>query len=377
MSPAATCDSNEALDEQVRPPNWREDVSSTARILAHGWRTFNLLIISVALYIGNKVTWPKGAPMFSRSALSTRILLLVLTVVALATLAKSQTPSSAVSYYEHGFKRYQKGDLNGAIADFTNAIEISSRLEGSKPNLNDISRTTDDSGHVTVIDPFTAKAYTSRALARFGQKDYDGAMADLNRAIRIHPGLAEAYLDRGAVRFAQGDREGAVADWDRALQVNPNLAEAYSNRGAVRHDLGDLDGGFADLNKAIELDPRETFAYCHRGFAWLAKRDFARAISDFDKAIKLNAKVATAFQGRGAAHLCLGRMDAAVADLTRAIQLDPKLAIAYMNRGLALTMQHKDAEANEDFAQAFKLNPGLKAEIDSRAKSAQGLRLKE
>ena len=42
-------------------------------------------------------------------------------------LAQAQTPSAAQDHISRGSSLYEKGDLNGAIAEFTKAIEISSR----------------------------------------------------------------------------------------------------------------------------------------------------------------------------------------------------------------------------------------------------------
>ena len=205
--------------------------------------------------------------MLARLSSSLCIPLLALLVWSTATIITAQTPTAALNYFEHGSKRYRKGDLDGAIADFTRAIDISSNLNNDKRRHDDSLDVAmrSDNDHVTVIDPFTARAYTSRALARVGKGDLNGAMSDLNRSIRIHPGLPESYVDRGAVRYAQGDAEGALADWNRAIQIDPQLAPAYVNRGAVRTKRGELDAAFADLNLAIALNQHDARAYCHRG----------------------------------------------------------------------------------------------------------------
>ena len=36
------------------------------------------------------------------------------------------------------------------------------------------------------------------------------------------------YGNRGNAKYQQGNYEGAVADYDRAITLNPNLAEALS-----------------------------------------------------------------------------------------------------------------------------------------------------
>src|SRR5215207_1125851 len=43
--------------------------------------------------------------------------------------------------------------------------------------------------NIRVIDPFTANAYNNRGLARYQKGDYQGAISDFNEAIRIRPAL--------------------------------------------------------------------------------------------------------------------------------------------------------------------------------------------
>jgi tetratricopeptide (TPR) repeat protein len=177
-------------------------------------------------------------------------LLLSLSYVCL----QAQTRQSAIDRYHDGGQKLEAGDWNGAIEDFTRAIEISSRLEGvksslSSPRTNGFTAASDDRNNITVVDPLTANAYTSRGLARYRQGDVDGAIADWDAAIRLHPGLPRPYTNRGSARYLKGDLEGALADLDHAIQINPQLAEAYCNRGAVRLALDNLEGRWPILIK--------------------------------------------------------------------------------------------------------------------------------
>ena len=299
--------------------------------------------------------------------------LFVILILSSGLLVQAQTPGAAINHYEHGAKRFQIGNLDGAIEDFTKAIEISSRLGSDRPargqflpGADGLAAPDAEAAGITVIDPFTARAYTGRGLARYRKGDIEGAMADWNRAIRISPGLAEAYLDRGSGRYASGDTAGAVADWNRAIQINPRLSFAYSNRGAARQELGDVAGALADLNEAIRLDLRDATPYCHRGFVWLEKLDFDRAIADFNKALEFNPRMAQAYLGRGDARICRLDLETAIADFGHALELDPNLANAYLNRGLALLLQGKETEAEKDFerCRALKMGDDLERRIN-------------
>src|SRR5215470_5581079 len=130
--------------------------------------------------------------------------------------ASAQTPDSAINHYRDGIKKVGKGDLDGALEDYSRAIVISSKLRGNNSKSGE-----DESEDLTVIDPFTANAYTNR----------------------------------GVVRYRKGDFEGAKRDFDSALQIKPNLAEAYLNRASALRELGDSEGSMSDLNTAIRLKP--------------------------------------------------------------------------------------------------------------------------
>src|SRR4029077_18844208 len=106
-----------------------------------------------------------------------------------------------------------------------------------------------------------ADDYNSRGLAKEAKGDYDGAIADFNRAIELDPKLAIFYTNRGLAKEAKGDLDGAIADYTRAIELDPKQPGAYMNRGLAKEAKGDLDGAIPDFNRANELDPRLAFFY--------------------------------------------------------------------------------------------------------------------
>ena len=71
------------------------------------------------------------------------------------------------------------------------------------------------------------------------QGNYQGAIADYTRAIEINPQNVDAYYNRGLAKDDSGDYEGAIADYTKAIEINPELAIAYANRGNSKNKLGD------------------------------------------------------------------------------------------------------------------------------------------
>ena len=109
--------------------------------------------------------------------------------------SQTRTPEAALNHFQNAEKKIDKGDLDGAIEDYTRAIRLSSHLDLSKSSNSRLGNSfTDYSAEtITVIDPFTANAYNNRGLVRFKKGDYFGAIEDFNQALRIRPGLATPY----------------------------------------------------------------------------------------------------------------------------------------------------------------------------------------
>ena len=129
------------------------------------------------------------------------VLTLIVLILLTGSVMQGQTPTSAVNHYQHGINNYQRGDLDGAIEDYTRAIELSSSLfpaKRSQTHLLNRANAFDAAAadHIIVIDPFTARAYTNRGIVLFRKGDLDGAISDFDQALRINSGLAEAHLAR-------------------------------------------------------------------------------------------------------------------------------------------------------------------------------------
>jgi tetratricopeptide (TPR) repeat protein len=113
-----------------------------------------------------------------------------------------------------------------------------------------------------------------KGIIKANQKDYQGAINDLTKAIEINPRFASAYYQRGLIyaNYARGkilrsdgtlpgcvrvdkysvscevkvtanwkqqNQELAIEDFNRAISISPRYAAAYHQRGLIQENRGD------------------------------------------------------------------------------------------------------------------------------------------
>jgi len=142
-------------------------------------------------------------------------------------------------------------------------------------------------------NPRYSVAYLNRGNARSDAGDIDGALSDYSKAIELKTDKAEAYNNRGLIFAMKNDFEAAEVDFTKALSIYPDFASALNNRGNVRRALGDLTGAFDDYNTAIKCKPEYADAISNRGIVYFITGDTASACNDWQQAANLGSNNAS------------------------------------------------------------------------------------
>jgi tetratricopeptide (TPR) repeat protein/predicted Ser/Thr protein kinase len=206
-------------------------------------------------------------------------------------------------------------------------------------------------------EPRNAMTWNNRAACRNELREWAGALADTEEALKLAPAFDMAWANRGRSLLELGRYAEAITHLSRAIELNPRLRRVHENRGEAHWRAGELVEAMADFDRALEADPASANAHVGRGNVHREGGRDDEALAEFSRAIELDPKLAQARVNRGAILHKRGRVDEALADYEAAIAADPRCAEAYLNRGTIAHGQGRWDAAIADYAKGAELTP--------------------
>ena len=165
---------------------------------------------------------------------------------------------------------FERGVAQSLIKQFTNSVNtLSSAIlinptnpflylnrSTTRAEMIDFISSIDNSYQRISIDSDPANRLRNSGVRQY---NYDDAIADINKAIKLFPDFAYSYYNRANLHAISGRLPDAYDDYTRAIELNPNFGEAYYNRGLVQIFMRDTHKGCLDLSKAGELGIEESY----------------------------------------------------------------------------------------------------------------------
>ncbi len=201
------------------------------------------------------------------------------------------------------------------------------------------------------LDPNDPDAYINRAVVRRRAGDLEGALADYDRLLALAPDNVLALNNRAILKRAMEDYAGALTDIDRVVAEGSLGARALRTRALVKRFLGDYDGAQQDLLRALELSPNDARTYANIAFVHLWNGNWAEAQVSLDNAIRINDGYTYAYTLRARVHWVQKQVDEAQADIDRVLSLDPEDNLARRLRAHMLMVDgnHEGAKRDLDY----------------------------
>jgi predicted O-linked N-acetylglucosamine transferase (SPINDLY family) len=210
---------------------------------------------------------------------------------------------------------------------------------------------------IFIKKPKHADTLNLLGLIFYERKNYDGAIASIEKALHYNPVNFYFHNNLGTAYKAKKMLDEAIVCYQKALQLNPKFADAYNNLGSVLQGKRRLDEAMTCYQKALQLNPNFADAYFNLGTALRIKGRIDEAIAHYRKALQLNPNFVEAYNNLGVDFKERGDLQEALIYFQKVLQLNPDFVEAYNNIGSILGDQGKMGDAEMYYRRALQLKP--------------------
>ncbi len=165
-------------------------------------------------------------------------------------------------YYNRGDLRAVTGDVEGALADFSYVIDLEPDFVDAYANRaglflesGDLDGAEADATAGLARDGDNAYLLTVAGQVHAARQEYAEARWAYDRALETAPDLVAAWSARAELACDVGDFDGSIADLDRAVDLEPSDASLRYNRAFAYQRTGSWAAALADLEVAATLAP--------------------------------------------------------------------------------------------------------------------------
>jgi len=270
-------------------------------------------------------------PTISTTARALRGSLLAL-ALAVSWPAHAANDPKAARLYEDALQRFEKQDINGAIVQLRNALQVDKTM-------------------------LPVHVLLGRAMLANG--DVIGAEVAFNEALRLGVNRAEVVVPLARALLGQGKRQPLFDD--PRFTVNglmPGLrAQLLLLQASAHADLGRAREALAAIEQVRAIEPGSADSYLAEVPIRVRARQFAEAMAAADRAVALAPNLAEAHYLRASVAHAQSNLAEALAGYSRALRTQPDHLESLLARaGIALD-QNRLTEAKLDISAARRSQP--------------------
>ncbi len=226
-------------------------------------------------------------------------------------------------------------------------------LKGAAPPPKDVL----DAAEATV--PIEARQAYEAGLKAMGEGKSEAALAEFERALKLHPTYLRALNDQGVMLYQLGRYEDAATSFRQAATVNQRFYAARLNLGRALNKQGNFKDAAETLHQLAKDNASLSGLHAAQAEALTGLGELSEARKHLVEALK---QTDLSLPARGELHFKLGvllnreeKFAEAAKELEQAIALDPTAANAHLQLGGAYLQGKKLAEAERVLLKAYEL----------------------
>lgn len=255
------------------------------------------------------------------------------------------------------YKYYnQEGQLPLAMEDLNNALQRDSLnggfwLEKVKllRKMQRISQSLNLALQVENMLPNNQELYIAEAEMYLILKEYQKALDNCNRALKVNSFNADAYFYKGLVYTEIKDTAKAISSLETAIEQSPEYIEAYNNLIIIYNSLGKYDMALQYGRSGLRFKETDPFINYNMGVTYQQMNDADTAAYFYENALKLDSTMYLAHFNMGSYHFNKEEFEKAENDFKKALNYKKDLPDANMYLAMAQQRQKKWDEAVENF----------------------------
>jgi tetratricopeptide (TPR) repeat protein len=272
--------------------------------------------------------------------------------------------------YAEGFARLQRGDYQGAIAQFGEAAArdplASPPVERAEAMGQAATAVRDGSidaavRHLKVaieLEPGRAEAHRMLGSAYLANQQEDDAIGELKTAVRLGPGDERTQLSLANAFVLSGRYPEAEQALRQTIAALPASGRAHYALGRLYQRQGESEKALREFEVSITFHPMLGLngIYQSMGAMNAARQNFDAAIDAYSSRVDVHPNDADAHQSLGETYLRLGRHDEALVEFAMTLMLATGRADAYAGMAEVHLKEGRYADAVEASRRALELD---------------------
>ncbi|NME71471.1 tetratricopeptide repeat protein [Flammeovirga aprica] len=168
--------------------------------------------------------------------------------ISLFDAAIKEDANNMDAYNSRGYAHMALEEYSKANDDFTLAIELYKQTEEDVPDAY--------------------KYFYNRGNVRRFTRDYEGAVNDYTQAIQLDATIYDIYLNRAFVNAEIVGAAEALKDFEKAEELSEGKDKrVLYHKARLLSVMKDFEGAIVDFDKAIALDNKYAEAYYYKALA--------------------------------------------------------------------------------------------------------------